>query len=162
MVTFGIKWKKEIWVKRNQQVRILTLLVLDFQNLCFWFWCLLGTPQNFLFGNARSLLPCFIKSRCGTSYPVEILEKDQRKGCKFWKSYHINYLEKVIYHSSTKMLSYLNLMSLFLSFFCMTKFMFIGTNYGIFFDGNYWLNSTRGTQLTDNALSQTQFFRSFR
>ena len=103
-------------MKRNQQVRILTLLVLDFQNLCFWFWCLLGTPQNFLFGNARLLLPSFIKSRCGTSYPVEILEKDQRKGCKFWKSYHMNYLEKVIYHSSTKMLSYLNLMSLFLSF----------------------------------------------
>ena len=140
-------------MKRNQQVRILTLLVLDFQNLCFWFWCLLGTPQNFLFGNARLLLPSFIKSRCGTSYPVEILEKDQRKGCKFWKSYHVNYLEKVIYHSSTKMLSYLNLMSLF-SLFLHDKIHVYWNQLWNFFDGNYWPNSTRRKQLTDNALSQ--------
>ena len=140
-------------MKRNQQVRVLTLLVLDFQNLCFWLWYFSGTPQNFLFGNARSLLSSFIKSRCGTSYPVEILEKDQRKGCKFWKSYHIDYLEKAIYHSSTKMLSYLNLMSLFLSFSAWQNLCLLEPTME-FFWWQIWLNSTRTKQLTDNALSQ--------
>ena len=60
--------------KRNLVIKVW------FPKLMFYFWCLSGAPQNFLYGNAWLL---FIRSRSDTSFSVDSLEKYQNQSVNF-------------------------------------------------------------------------------
>ena len=88
MVTSCIKKSKIFWVLRR--VRIESLSSLDFQNWYFWLWCLSEPPQNFLFWNPRLLFHLFVRSRSGSSFAVEILDKGLRKGLNIESLLHLS------------------------------------------------------------------------